>query len=187
VGRLANLDQAHPHVLHDVEQGLRRWLEEQERGEKRRVEGMTAVSAILAAASESTKRQIMANVARHDGSLAKKLDAAPHVPRTPHAAALRFSDLSALNDGALMTVIGKAAPEVVVLALVGAEASLAERVASRLPNRQRKALSLAMAHLGPTRLSDIEEAQQVLAAIATELTLHANEYVPAAGRFLSAA
>jgi flagellar motor switch protein FliG len=58
---------------------------------------------------------------------------------------------------------------VLVLALAGANATFVERVANCLSARQARLLRQALKHLGPTRLSDVEEAQESLAALADEL------------------
>ena len=57
------------------------------------------------------------------------------------------------------------------MALAGASAWFVERVANCLPSRQSRLLRRALKHLGPTRLSDVEDAQQALVDLAVELNL----------------
>jgi flagellar motor switch protein FliG len=55
-----------------------------------------------------------------------------------------------------------------VLALAGADASFVERAMGCLPARQARLLRRALKHLGPTRLSDVQEAQQALSGLAEQ-------------------
>ena len=160
VRRLADLDQADPHVLEDVEHGLQNWLSDQARHRQRRAQGLAAVSAILDAAPADARRRIMTNLSRADRPLAGKL-------RANH---YRFADLMQFDDAALMAVLRAADPELIVLALAGATVEFVERIRRRLPAEPSRALTKALAHLGPTRLADVEEAQQALADLATEIS-----------------
>ena len=82
---------------------------------------------------------------------------------------LCFADLMKLNDARLRALIAAAQADVLVLALAGADAAFVERVVNCQPSREAKLLRRALKHLGPTRLSDVEEAQQALADSAFEL------------------
>jgi len=159
IRRLVDLDETDPQVVREIEQGLERWLSEQVRDRHRRTAGLAAVSAILTAATGGARRQIMTNLTRHDRALAGKLR-----PQRRH-----FSELMALDDATVTTVLRAADPELIVLALAGASAELVERVSRRLPAEQARALAKGLPHLGPMRLSDVEEAQQAIADLAADL------------------
>jgi flagellar motor switch protein FliG len=68
-------------------------------------------------------------------------------------------------------VLHHAQSELLVLALAGARSQFAERVFELFPPDESAALGKALAHLGPTRLSDVEEAQRELADLAHQLEL----------------
>ena len=159
IRRLVDLDEADPRVLREVERGLESWLSEQVRDRRRRAAGLAAVSAILTAATGGMRRNILTNLTRHDRTLAGKL----RPDRFP------FADLVELDDDALLAVLKAADPELIVLALAGARAELVQRITRRLPTEQGRALTKALVHLGPTRLADVEEAQQALADLAVDL------------------
>ena len=189
--RLAELDETDPAILREVERYLESWFSEHMRSRERRRAGMQALSAIISAAGRDSREQIVANLARHDSSLAATLgfDVAEKLPAVstmkPREAAaparrepkpeLFFADLLRLNDRRLRTLVAAAQPEIVVLALAGASAAFVERVASCQSGRQARLLRRGLAHLGPTRLSDVEEAQQALADLAAELELVSHE------------
>jgi len=183
--RLAELDEADPKVLRDVEAHLETWITEQMRSRQRRRAGLDALGAILSAAGQSKRRQIVANLVQHDGSLAESLGFASAHRSTPSGAEttlsnrqpvgatapseLRFHDLLEYNDERLRAVVGASQAEVIVLALAAASAEFVDRVCGCLPANKAKLLRRALTHLGPTRLSDVEEAQQTLADTAAQL------------------
>ncbi len=159
IRRLADLDEADPQVLREVERGMEKWLSQQAEDHRRRTAGLAAVSSILGAATGGTRRRIMANLTRSDRALAGKLR-----PDRFH-----FADLVALDDATVVTVLRAANPELIVLALAGAAPELVDRVTRRLPVQQARAIAKGLPHLGPVRLSDVEEAQQALADLAIEM------------------
>ena len=177
VRRLAELDEADPNVLEEVERGLQTWLAEHANHRQRKISGLATVSAILDAAPQGARRLIMANLTRADRSLAGKLQTHRY----------RFADLVRFDDTALMVVLRAADPELIVLALAGANEQWVGRVSRQLPTAQAKALSKALTHLGPTRLADVEDAQQALADLATDLETEGRIQPELAGRSLAAA
>ena len=156
-----DLDEADPRVFGKVERKLESWLSQQVRAiGRRRAAGLAAVSAILAAALGGARRNILKNLSRHDRPLAGKL---------PGPDRFLFAELIELDDAALVTVFKAADPELIVLALAGASAELVKRITEQLPIEQGRALTRGLVHLGPTRLADVEEAQQALAGLAIDL------------------
>lgn len=167
--RLADLDEADPDIVRDVERGLAARLSEHVRMERRRAAGLQAVASILKASKPDLRRQMLANLARHDRRLARKLDP-PKV---------EFDDLEFWDDPALRGLWRAAGSELATLALAGASAAMVARWRQAMPDPQSEALRQSLASFGPMRLSDVEEAQRQLAATAAELVLDWN-YQPAA-------
>ncbi|MBI3838468.1 MAG: hypothetical protein HY288_11115 [Planctomycetia bacterium] len=160
--RLVDLDETDPEVLREVERGLESWLCEQVRSNRRRTAGLTALHNILGAASPRTKQHILANLSNGDRPLANKKTASPQP-------SLSFAELEHLNSASLTVVLHHAQPELLVLALAGAGPEFAERVFDLFPAEEAAALRAALRNLGPTRLSDVEQAQQELAELAHQL------------------
>jgi flagellar motor switch protein FliG len=184
--RLAELDDADPDVLRDVEAHLETWITEQMRSRQRRRAGLDALGAILSAAGNSSRRQIVANLFHHDGSLAESLGLAPTkrasadraastsknpetVARMPRQKELQFHDLLKFDNERLLALVTQAPAEVVVLAMAGANAEFVDRVCACVPTNKARLFRRALAHLGPTRLGDVEEAQQTLADMAADV------------------
>lgn len=158
--RLANLEEAQPEILQEVEQALAARLSEQVQMQRRRVAGVSAVAAILEASGQHAGMQLLDNLTIHDRSLAEKLG--------PERMA--FSELVAFDDRSLEAILGAAEPDVVELALVGAPPALIDRILRLLPEAEALQVRRQLDHPGPTRLSDVEEARQRLAELARRLT-----------------
>ena len=179
--RLSELDETDPEVLREVERYLEARFNEHARSRQRHKAGMQTISAILSAATHAGRGQLVANLAQHDNELALKLgfdapsaknksartgetDRSLDQPVPQHAT--QFSDVERLDKHALREVVAQAPPDVLVLALAGASAEFVDRVAACQSARQAKLLRRALKYLGPTRLSEVEQAQQSLARLA---------------------
>jgi flagellar motor switch protein FliG len=98
-----------------------------------------------------------------------------------------FDDLVRLEDAALALVFRAAEPHVVLLALSGANRELIGRIVRHLPPAAARTLRRQIATLGPTRLRDIELAQQQLAELASQMCRDGLIHVPSRRRFTMAA
>jgi flagellar motor switch protein FliG len=159
--RLVDLDETDPQVLREVERGLESRLGA-EQVAARQSAGVAALANILGAAHPKTRHDILSNLARHDRELAGKLD----VPAGPPPS---FSDLERMDSASLGVVLHQAEPELLVLALAGATPRFAQRAMEIFGADRAAALRAALCNLGPTRLSDVEEAQARLAELARQL------------------
>ncbi|HEX4144391.1 MAG TPA: FliG C-terminal domain-containing protein [Pirellulales bacterium] len=160
--RLVHLDDTHPEVLADIERGMQSWMREQSQALRRRTAGLATLRGILAASNDRAKQKILHALALRDRRLADKLAAAPR--RT-----LSFADVQRLDDPTLESLLRQAPEELLLLALLGAAEPLVPRVLELLPTEQARNLQERMENLGPTRLSDVEQAQHELAELATRI------------------
>jgi flagellar motor switch protein FliG len=162
--RLVDLDETDPEILREVERGLETWLCQQVRGDRRRTAGLTALNNILGAASPQAKEHILANLARHDRQLSARV-------KPPQVSGLSFVELEQLEAISLGAVVRHASRELLLLALAGAGPGFAERVYEVLSPDEAQSLAESLRNLGPTRLSDVEQAQQELVESARHLEL----------------
>jgi len=160
--RLVHLDDTHPEVLADIERGMQSWMLEQSQALRRRTAGLATLRGILAASTDRAKQNILDSLALRDRRLASKLAVAPR--RT-----LTFADVQRLDDPTLASLLRQAPEELVLLALLGAAETLIPRVLDLLPADQAQNLRQRMERLGPTRLSDVEQAQHELAQLASRI------------------
>jgi flagellar motor switch protein FliG len=159
LNRLGDLDEADPDAVRDVELGLESRFQEQARAAQRRAAGAAMVEAILQAASPTMRRKLMASLAEAQNGLSHRLV----------SCRIGFADFEWMASAALAAIYAEAGPELARLALVGAGEKLIDRMASALPPHDARALRQSLNQLGPTRLSDVEDAQRALAAAAERL------------------
>jgi flagellar motor switch protein FliG len=157
--RLVELDQANPEVLREIERGLQSWFAEQDQLDQRRAAGLSALQSILAAADPRGKRELLANLATHDRPLSSRLTREQ----------FEFSDIESLDDATILLILQAAEPEVAVLSLAGSSERFVQRIASQLPARDARMLRKKLDNMGPTRLSDLEDARHELARLARQL------------------
>jgi flagellar motor switch protein FliG len=161
VRRLVDLEETHPEILREVGHALEVRLSEQVQMQRRRVAGLAAVEGILEASQREVSTQIFENLATLDHALADKLG----------SQRLEFSELVYQDDQTLATLFTAAGRELWMLALVGAPPALIGRVLRRLPAAEAAAFRHHLDHLGPTRLSDVEESRRRIEELTRRLLL----------------
>ncbi|HEX4130146.1 MAG TPA: FliG C-terminal domain-containing protein [Pirellulales bacterium] len=159
VERLVDLNDTAPEILKEVEQGLQSRIVELLSTQRRRAVGLASATSILQSLDAPRRNAILSTVARQDAALAGRLGL-----ERPE-----FTDLNKLTDDALAEVLALASPEVVRLATASASPPLAARILASLPADQAATLRQEVVRLGPTRLSDVERAQDELAQLAARL------------------
>lgn len=168
VRRLVDLEETAPEILQEVERALESRFSEQMVMQRRRVAGLSAVAGILEGSDRPVGTQILNNLASHDRRLAERLSP----PR------LAFAELTRLDDATLCAIFRAAEPELAILALVGAPPELIDRVLSRLPAAEADPIRNQLKHLGPIRLSDVEEARRRIADLAQRLAMEGRIDLP---------
>jgi flagellar motor switch protein FliG len=102
----------------------------------------------------------------------------------PH---IEFEDLQRLDDASLRQVFAAADPQIVLLALTGADEALLARIVRQLPPRDAAVLRDRLSHPGALRLSDIGQAQEQLLRVARRLAAEGTIVLPSARHFAAAA
>ncbi len=166
--RLVDLDEADPNVLREVERGLESRILEQSRHELRCSAGLNAVAGIVEAAPPGLKKELQANLARHDRRLAGRLR-----PRT-----CEFADLQRMDHDTLATLLSEVDPDLTLLALAAAPLELVDRVLAQFSPQVAKEVRRTIESLGPTRLADIDEAQRRITERARQLSLDGRIQLP---------
>jgi flagellar motor switch protein FliG len=159
VRRLAHLDEADPAVLREVELALERRLRRRLPLEGGRAFGVGAVKQILSEAAPENRQQWLANLSQEDPPLVAKLT----------RPSFTFDELGGLTDESLVLVFQTVDRPTAVAALAGSEPDFMNRLTALLPRAQAAQLRRAVDTLGPTRLSDVDAAQEATAHTAHEL------------------
>jgi flagellar motor switch protein FliG len=80
--------------------------------------------------------------------------------------ALNFDELIELSDPSLAALLRDVDANILALALVGSRDEFIDRICSQMPRRTAKEFRRRLQQIGPTRLSDVEAAQQNVARAA---------------------
>jgi flagellar motor switch protein FliG len=191
IERLAVLGDTDPSSLQVLERELADWVTRQQATRTRPTQRVDTVAAILAAADQPARREILANLVKYNHRLAQQLSSplpakkdesvALEAPQpatpivrpapvvTPRLPQLHVDDLARLDQSALTAVLKAVDAEVLVLALVGASEALVERITEPMPSKVAKTFRQRLHRCGPTRLRDVEAAQQEVASVAAEV------------------
>jgi flagellar motor switch protein FliG len=132
---------------------------------------------------------VVARRYRIDSCCDSSLRALPQAARRVDAlesTLLAFDELALLDDTALRAIFAAADPQLVLLALTGADPKLLTRILQHLPARQAAILRQRLEHPGPVRLRDIEQAQEELAQVASRLARQGSIALPRSVRFAAA-
>ncbi|MCE5266929.1 MAG: hypothetical protein LLG00_03475 [Planctomycetaceae bacterium] len=157
VRRLSDLQDVDPETVREVERALECRLSQQVDAGERRAAGPESAAKILAACDGETRGRILDNLATADESLAERLG----------RRAMSFDDLAQCDDRTLRAVVAAAGPDVVQAALLGAPPAVLSRLLGCLPSKEAKCLRRKLAHPEPIRLSEVEDARQRMAALAS--------------------
>lgn len=171
VRRLADLDEMDSETLQEVERGLESLVSHHIRRRQRRQEGMQAIAGILAAANPQSQQAILAALGSDSATEQRPTMSPAKMPDRAAAgsAPIRFADLARLTPGDLLTLVRTVDPEFVTLAMAGADASFTSQIFRLLPPQIAQSLQHELNHLGPTRLSDMEDAREELVRAAARL------------------
>jgi flagellar motor switch protein FliG len=200
IERLSILGSTDPATLEVLERELADWVARQQATRVRPTQRTETVAAILAAADQPARGEILANLLKHNRDLANQLapsrpvvqiqsppiapsmievpvvPAVMHPPQPEPAAPslprIHIDDLARFDPAALAAVLQSVDAEVLTLALVGASDSLVERITSQMPRKVAKAFRQRLYCVGPTRLRDVEAAQHEVTNVAAHIIHH---------------
>jgi len=108
-------------------------------------------------------------IKEHSLNLPRRRDVPP--PARPSAPRFQYDDLIQLDGAMLSAILHDVDPKLLLLALAGSTEALVERITGQMPRRTAKVVYKQLKRLGPTRLSDVEAAQQAIARAAASRTL----------------
>jgi flagellar motor switch protein FliG len=162
--RLVDLEETSPEILLEIERGLEGWLLEHERHQQRRTAGLVALQNILAAADPLAHDSLLTNLNRLDHRLARQV-----VVSQEHV--YSFDDLGQLDDASLLVVFSNVGQDSLSAALMGAPQSMISRSLRILPAARAARLKRDLTQSGGLRIFDIEQAQQEIAEVASQLDL----------------
>ncbi len=159
VMRMAELDKVSPEILVEVDRVLQDELLSVEGMEGQRLGGVETVAEILNNADRALEAQVLEGVEEQRESLAEEIRRLMFV----------FEDLLDIDDRGIMSILKEVSTDDLKLALKTASDDLKEKIFKNMSSRAVEMLKEDMEIMGPTRLKDVEGAQQSIIKIAKRL------------------
>ncbi len=160
--RLADLDEAAPEILREVEHALRERIQRDERNRERRGAGLEIVARILDAAGPRLAKEWQSAIDDQVNTAAPAPELSSIVASvTPP---LAWHEFERWEPRRALAAVLATLPEVSVLALAGATPGFFQRLTEVMHPDDAKFYRRATSQLSPTRLADIDLAQEQLAA-----------------------
>lgn len=157
--RMSELDKVSPEILVEIDRVLQEELLAVEGVEGQRLGGAEVVAEILNTADRALEASILEGVEEQREELADEIRRLMFV----------FDDLIGVDDRGVMAILKEVSTDDLKLALKTAAAELQEKIFKNMSQRAVEMLKEDMEIMGPTRLKDVEAAQQSILKIAKRL------------------
>ncbi|MDY7034121.1 MAG: flagellar motor switch protein FliG [Thermodesulfobacteriota bacterium] len=159
VMRIATLDRVSPDALDEIQDVLRAQLKRFGTSGKRSVGGMDSVAEVMNTVDKATGKSIMVKVEEIDPYLAEDIKKLMFV----------FEDLVRIDSRGIQAILKEVSNEDITLALKVANEDVKEHILKNVSERAAAMIREDLEALGPVRLSDVEQVQQSIIAIARRL------------------
>ncbi|MHB1380239.1 MAG: flagellar motor switch protein FliG, partial [Desulfurivibrionaceae bacterium] len=157
--RMAELDKVSPEILVDVDRVLQEELLSVEGMESQRLGGVEAVAEILNNADRGLEAAILEGIEEQRENLADEIRRLMFV----------FEDLLSVDDRGIQAILKEVSTDDLKLALKLASDDLKAKIFGCMSSRAVEMLKEDMEIMGPTRVKDVEGAQQAIIKIAKRL------------------
>lgn len=157
--RLANLEAVPEEMLMAVDQVLQSQLIAMGGKEGKKVGGVNAVAEILNAVDRSTEEEVMSEIEEEAPGMAEEIRNLMFV----------FEDVKGLDDRSMRELLKEISNEDLTMALRGATDEIKGLFFSNMSERAGNMIKENLEIMGPTRLSDVEAAQQNIVKIVRRL------------------
>ena len=148
--RLANLEAVPEDMIEEVDKVLQSQLIAMGGKEGKKVGGVPAVAEILNAVDRATEEEVLSEIEEESSQMAEEIRNLMFV----------FEDVGGLDDRAIREILKDISNDDLTLALKGASDELKEHFFKNMSERAASMIREDLEIMGPTKLSDVETAQQ---------------------------
>ncbi len=157
--RLAKLESVPEDMLVEVDRVLQSQLIAMGGKEGKKVGGINSVAEILNAVDRATEEEVLSEIEEDSAQMAEDIRNLMFV----------FEDVKDLDDRSLREILKELPNEDLTLALRGASNELKDRIFKNMSERAANMVREELEFMGPTKLSDVEQAQQNIVKIVRRL------------------
>jgi flagellar motor switch protein FliG len=159
VMRIATMDRTAPEIVHEIERVLERKMAAIFSQGFTFAGGVKDVAEILNRVERATEKSIMADLEERDPELADEIA----------RLMFTFEDLVYVDDTGIQKALREIETKDLALALKSANDEVSEKVYRNMSERARTMIQEEIEFMGPTRLRNVEEAQQKIVAVIRRL------------------
>ena len=157
--RMANLDHVAPELVMEIDQVLKKELSSMSTVEQSALGGVQPVAEMLNVMDKNTETSIMSRLEEKDPLLAEEIRKLMFV----------FEDIVKIDDRGIQVLLKEIPNDKLLLALKTANEDIKQKVFKNLSGRAAEMLKDDLNNMGPSRLSDVEGAQQEIVNAARRL------------------
>ncbi len=157
--RMANLEHVDPELIAEIDKVLKNQLSNTASVEQGTLGGVLPVAEMLNVMDKNTETSIMSRLEEKDPLLAEEIRKLMFV----------FDDIIKIDDRGIQALLKEVANDKLLLALKTASEEIKGKVFKNLSQRAAEMLREDLSNMGPSRLSDVEGAQQEIVNAARRL------------------
>jgi flagellar motor switch protein FliG len=158
--RIATLETVDPNALKELEQVMLNKFKANTNLRSSQVGGVAAASKIMNFTKEAMEKRILGVIKKHDKDLMTAIQ----------DNMFTFDNLIMSDERSLQTLLRATDPEDLIMALKGSDQNLQEKLFGCMSTRAAANLRDEMETLGPVRLTEVQEAQKNIIAVARKMS-----------------
>ncbi|GHS93894.1 flagellar motor switch protein FliG [Planctomycetales bacterium] len=159
VKRIARMDQTTPEAIREVEKGLEERLSSIVNQDLEKAGGVENIAEVLNLVDRTTEKTILEQLEEDDPEMVEQIRRLMFV----------FEDLIQVNDKGIQATLKEIENDELALALKTASEELQAKIFKNMSERAAAMIRENMEFMGPTRLSDVEAAQQRIVDVVRRL------------------
>ncbi len=157
--RMANLDYISPELIEEVDKVLRQELATMGSVEQSQLGGVQPVAEMLNVMDKNTETAIMSRLEEKDPILAEEIRKLMFV----------FEDIIKIDNRGIQALLKEISNEKLLLALKTANEEIKDKIFKNMSTRASTLIQEDLQSMGPSKLSDVEGAQQEIVNMARKL------------------
>ena len=160
VRRIATLETVQPDAIRELERVMQQKFQANTTLRASQIGGVKAAAKIMNFTKTAMEQRIMKDIKKESKDLMQSIQDNMFI----------FDNLVMSDDRSLQTLLRSTEPELLVLALKGADEVLREKLFGCMSTRAASNIKDEMEALGPVRLTEVQEAQKQIIAVARKMS-----------------
>ena len=160
IKRIATLQTVQPEALRELDRVMQKVFSSNASLRASKVGGVQAAAKIMNFSSQDGEARIMKDILKEDKSLMQAIQDSMFV----------FETLLLSDDKSLQTLLRNVENDLLILALKGADEELRNKLFGCMSQRAAANIQDEMEALGPVRLTEVQEAQKQIIAVARQMS-----------------